>query len=376
MKHLLALVALCCLWLTAQAQSKYSYTMYEEQTWLSRSGNDVWLVHLDLEWPRVLNDCVLPSLHGYLSEHLFGVQAATPIEALERLHDRTGQTLTQMPEGDKLTRHYLDCQLRMTSYQPDRYVSFFLKATESEGSGHAVRSDRRWLTYDIANDRVLTANDVFHESNMAGTYDETSRMVFETLIAQNAQCPESEMAGIDLRTLPLDFAVEGRMMRFGLGGRSDNYSNILIENLEQLSLLNRKFLKWYKGESRQKTAPATLATHPIAQQDYFTGADSVTFVPDQMPRYAEGNDSLYSFIVNHIQIPAAVQEMCLTGRIVISFIVEPDGTLSNFAVIRSLERSLDAAAVSAIRRAGRWQPGTKDGQPVRTRFTMPVVFRE
>lgn len=375
MKQLLALVALCCLGLVARAQSKYSYVMYEEQTWLARNGNDVWVVRLDLEWPRVLDDCVMPSLHGYLSERLFGQSASSPVEALERLHARTGQTLTQMPDGDGLARRYLDCRLRMTFYEPGRYVSFFLKATESDGNGHAVRSERGWLTYDIQADRVLTADDVFHAGNMAGTYDETNRMVFETLIAQNAQCPESEMAGIDLRTLPLDFAVEGPLMRFGLGGRSDNYSYVSVDNMEQLSLLNRKFVKWYNGEAKQKAAPATLATQPLALQDYITGPDSVTVVPDQMPQYVEGNDSLFSFIIHHIQIPEECQEKSLTGKIIVSFIVEADGTLSNLAVIRSLDRPLDAAAVSAIRRAGRWKPGMKNGQPVRTRFTMPVAFR-
>lgn len=376
MKRFLGLLLAACLCMTAWAQTKTAATrvLYEDDTWLAQNGHDVWLVRLDLEWPRVLNDCVMPALHPYLAKHLLGVDAATPVEALRLLKQKTGTAIQQMPDGDGLTRHYLNAHLRMTSHEAGRYVSLFLKASETDSNGRAVRSERQWFTYDIVNDRILTADDVFHASNMAGTYDDTNRMLFENLIAENAQCSEQEMASIDLRTLPKDFAVEGSLMRFGLGGRSDNSSVVMMQHMEQLSLLNRKFLKWYKGEAKQKTAPVSVDEQPQALKE-FAGEDSVYTLVDSMPQYAEGRDSLFRYITHHIQIPAEYAENGLQGRVIVSFVVEKDGTLSNFAIVRPVDRSLDRAAVAVIRSAGRWKPGIKDGQPVRTHFFIPVSIR-
>lgn len=376
--RLLALLtcALMCMGISAQTtqKSKTTYIMYEKETWLARNGQDVWLVKTDMEWPRVLDDYTLPALHTYLAKHLLGVDASTPTDAYAQLHRKTGEHITQMPDGANIERHYLNCQLNMTHYEEDRYVSFFLKATETDSNGKAIRAERQWMTYDIVNDRILTAEDVFHSANMAGLYDDTSRITFETLIAQNAQCNEAEMANIDLRTLPLDFSVEGTVMRFGLGGTNDNYSFVAMEHLEQLSLLNRKFLKWYKSEGKQKTTPMTIADQPSASQE-FIGEDSVYTLVDSLPQYVEGRDSLLRYITHHIQIPDSYAEMSVQGRIVVSFVVEKDGSLSNFAVVRSVDRPLDRATVAAIRSSRPWKPGMKDGQPVRTRFVFPVTIR-
>lgn len=378
----MALLAAICLCVFAYAQTPASraksyHVNYTDETWLAQNGQDVWLVRLDLEWPQVLDDCVMPQLQTYLSEKVLGVQASSYRDAFAALERKAGARISRMPDDNTLTRHYLNASLQITWYEPGRYVSFRLQSSETDSNGRATRSDRQWFTYDIVNDRVLTADDVFHTSNMAGTYDETNRMVFENLIAENARCSESEMASIDLRTLPKDFAVEGALMRFGLGGTSDNYSYMTMEHMEQLSLLNRKFQKWYKGEAKAKTAPATLETHPIAQQVYYTGSetDSVSLVADVMPQYAEGRDSLFSFIAHHFEFPDECNMDCKQGRVIVSFVVEKDGSLSNFAVIRSMGFAFDRAAVAAVRQARPWKPGMKDGQPVRMCNFLPVSFR-
>lgn len=365
---------LLCLPTTAQtaAKGKATHVLYEDQTWLSQNGSDVWLVRLDLEWPLVLDDHTMPSLQTYLSEHLLNVQAGSLSEALDQLHQKTGTPLSQMPADDQLTRHYLTSTLRISYYEQERYVSLLLDATETDSQGKTVRKEHRRFTYDLCNDRILSKEDVFHASNMAGTYDDTFRIVFENDIAQNALCDEADMPNIDLRALPQDFAIEGRLVRFSLGGQKDNLSWETLERLNQLSLLNRKFLKWYNGEEKKKKQPATLATHPIDEQDYFTGADSVYLVGAQPPQYATGTDSLLRFIARNIQVPADYIETGTTGRVLVSFVVERDGQLSNFDVIRSLARPLDRAVVAVLRRSAPWQPGLQDGQPVRMRFVMPV----
>jgi protein TonB len=65
----------------------------------------------------------------------------------------------------------------------------------------------------------------------------------------------------------------------------------------------------------------------------------------------------------------------IEGRVIVQFVVHPDGHLSDFQVVRSVTPGLDAAAVEAIRTQARFRPGRQRGVAVRVRFTIPVTFR-
>lgn len=383
MKRLLNVFAALCMCLTMHAQTaahgKNYYVNYVSQTWLAQNADDVWLVKLNVEWPLLLEGYTMPALQAYLAEHLLGTNATTFHDSFAQLYSKTGLPILQMPNDGRITRHYLNATLQMTHHEAGRYVSFFLNASETDSNGKATRSEKRYFTYDITGDRILTAQDVFHTANMAGTYDNTCRIVFENDIAQNAQCAEAEMANIDLQTLPLDFSLEGSNIRFGLGGSSNNFSWVSTERMEQLSLFNRKFLKYLKGEDKKKKAsePANIISQPFSQQDYFVdqNTDSIFYAAEEMPRFAEGNDSLFSYIGSHISLPQADCTTSINGRVIVSFVVEKDGSLSNFAVLRSINPQIDRASVDVLRGSKPWLPGKKNGQPVRAVFTMPIIFQ-
>ena len=94
-----------------------------------------------------------------------------------------------------------------------------------------------------------------------------------------------------------------------------------------------------------------------------------------MPSFPGGISGLMTYLNQNIRYPAEAQEICVQGRVVVRFVVEKDGHISDVTVLRSVEPSLDKEAVRVVKNMPRWTPGKQGGKPVRVRFTVPVSFR-
>jgi len=94
------------------------------------------------------------------------------------------------------------------------------------------------------------------------------------------------------------------------------------------------------------------------------------------PRFIEGENSLLHFIGKHIYYPASAGESSIQGKVIIAFVVEKDGSLSSFNVLRSLEPEFDKIALDAVKlTTKKWNPGLLDGVPSNFITVIPVAFR-
>jgi TonB family protein len=98
-------------------------------------------------------------------------------------------------------------------------------------------------------------------------------------------------------------------------------------------------------------------------------------VVEQMPHFPGGAASLMRYLSENIKYPIQAQMKGISGRVIVSFVVEPDGTFSDLRVIRSVDPILDKEALRVVRDMPRWIPGKQDGKPVRARYNVPVSFR-
>ena len=98
-------------------------------------------------------------------------------------------------------------------------------------------------------------------------------------------------------------------------------------------------------------------------------------VVEEMPSFPGGQGALMAFLSSKVTYPAVAQKNGIQGRVIVSFIVEKDGTLSNIKVLRSVAPSLDAEAVRVVAAMPRWKSGKQNGFPVRVKYTVPVIFR-
>lgn len=96
---------------------------------------------------------------------------------------------------------------------------------------------------------------------------------------------------------------------------------------------------------------------------------------DSYPSFPGGKDKMYEFIQQNVEYPWAEKESGIQGRVEIAFMVNEDGHLSDYDVINSVSRGLDAEAQHVIEKMPSWIPATRDGKPVKVPVKVPISFR-
>ena len=104
-------------------------------------------------------------------------------------------------------------------------------------------------------------------------------------------------------------------------------------------------------------------------------ATKIFDVVEEMPSFPGGNGALMSYLASNIKYPVVAQENGVQGRVIVSFVVERDGSISDVRVARSVDTSLDREAQRFVKSMPRWKPGKQNGSAVRVKYTVPVVFR-
>ena len=107
--------------------------------------------------------------------------------------------------------------------------------------------------------------------------------------------------------------------------------------------------------------------------NFYQDSSKLFDVVDEMPSYPGGMGAMMSFISSNVKYPDG--EYCAQGRVIVSFVVERDGALSNVKVIRSVEEHFDKEAIRVVKSMPKWKPGRQYGKVVRCKYTVPVVFR-
>ncbi len=113
-------------------------------------------------------------------------------------------------------------------------------------------------------------------------------------------------------------------------------------------------------------------TPPEPKEDV---AKKVFDVVEEMPSFPGGNGALMQFLQSNVKYPVVAQENGVQGRVQIGFVVERDGSITDVRVVRSVDPSLDKEAMRVVKMMPRWNPGKQNGQTVRVKYTVPVLFR-
>ena len=98
-------------------------------------------------------------------------------------------------------------------------------------------------------------------------------------------------------------------------------------------------------------------------------------VVEQMPSFPGGMNALMDYLRKAIKYPPVAEENGIQGRVVCTFVVERDGSVTDVRVAKSVDPSLDKEAVRVVSAMPKWIPGKQNGQSVRVKYTLPVTFR-
>lgn len=104
-------------------------------------------------------------------------------------------------------------------------------------------------------------------------------------------------------------------------------------------------------------------------------AEQVYTKVEVMPQFPGGDTELTKFLGKSVKYPVIAQENGIQGKVVCSFIVSKDGSLSDYKVVRGTDPSLDGEAIRVLKMMPKWTPGTEKGKAVNVLYTVPVTFR-
>ena len=116
--------------------------------------------------------------------------------------------------------------------------------------------------------------------------------------------------------------------------------------------------------------PSTNKGDTITERE-FTG--KVYDVVDEHPHFPGGNGALLDWLSKNIHYTSGCAS--IQGRVVVSFFVEPDGSLSDIELVRKVAPELDEEVLRVVKAMPKWIPASQNNKPIRAKYTMPITFR-
>ena len=98
-------------------------------------------------------------------------------------------------------------------------------------------------------------------------------------------------------------------------------------------------------------------------------------VVEEMPQFPGGQAALLEYLAKNIKYPVVAEENGVQGKVVVTFVVERDGSITDVRVVRSVDPSLDKEAARVVKSMPHWIPGKQNGSAVRVKYTVPVTFK-
>ena len=118
-----------------------------------------------------------------------------------------------------------------------------------------------------------------------------------------------------------------------------------------------------------------VADEPVKPEPAPEVENKVFDVVEVMPSFPGGQSALMQYLNSNIKYPVVAQENGVQGRVVVSFVVEKDGSITDVRVVRSVDPSLDREATRVVKSMPHWIPGKQNGSAVRVKYNVPVTFK-
>ena len=153
-----------------------------------------------------------------------------------------------------------------------------------------------------------------------------------------------------------------------------------VQNLEEMVVvgMGAKDGKPAKAENTDVVfdMPLEEAMKAEKQQKETPQKEEVIFqVVEQMPEFPGGMQKALEFLGKNIKYPVAAQQAKIEGRVIVQFVIERDGSVSDVKVMRGVNSELDAEAIRVVSMMPKWIPGKQRGKAVAVKYTMPIMFR-
>lgn len=128
-----------------------------------------------------------------------------------------------------------------------------------------------------------------------------------------------------------------------------------------------------KGDSKADVTidePVGTAEKKVTEDD----GNKIFTAVEQSPEFPGGLEAFYKYLGKTIRYPAVARENNTQGRVVVQFVCEKDGSLTDIKVVRGIGDGCDEEAIRVVKNSPRWKPGIQNGRPVRVMYSVPINF--
>ena len=217
-----------------------------------------------------------------------------------------------------------------------------------------------------------------------------------TLTGENVVMGVGETDTISARIICLDKDDSQAATLFIIDGKKSTKGQLLAldsKTIDHIDMLKDKAAVELYGEEGKNgvvivtTKGKKALTHGNAKVDSTKEAEVVVAeavdpayekvfdVVEQMPEFVGGQAELMKFLAENVHYPEAAYKVGKQGRVIVTFIVEADGSVSNAKIVKKVSDELDAEALRVIGTMPKWKPGMQNGKAVRVKYTIPITFR-
>ena len=163
------------------------------------------------------------------------------------------------------------------------------------------------------------------------------------------------------------FVVDGNVVSV------DVYKSLKPEDIDHVDVLKGEAATSVWG-TRGANGVVQVTTKKAAAPSAEDNSD-VFNVVEKMPEFEGGMDGMMSFLQKNIKYPAEAKEKGMEGRVIVQFVVNKDGSITDAKIVKSVSPELDAEALRVVKAMPKWTPGEQRGEKVRVQFTLPVQFK-
>lgn len=125
--------------------------------------------------------------------------------------------------------------------------------------------------------------------------------------------------------------------------------------------------------TNEKDGPTILRA--VGDDSTTSDNEKVYQVVGQQPNFPGGKKELFKYLAYNMIYPADAAKNKVEGRVLVTFVIEHDGSISNVNVVNSVYPSLDKEAIRVVSEMPKWIPGKANGKTVRVKYTIPITFR-
>lgn len=125
--------------------------------------------------------------------------------------------------------------------------------------------------------------------------------------------------------------------------------------------------------NNEKNGPTILRA--VGDDSTVSDKEKVYQVVGQQPSFPGGREELFKYLAYNVKYPIDAAKNKIEGRVLVTFVVEHDGSISNVNVANSVYPSLDKESIRVVSGMPKWIPGKANGKTVRVKYTIPITFR-